>query len=286
MAQLLASTTIKLYQASNSNLVPSFNLILMSPYEFPFGAPIDLHCAGYAAEFPHQKLTLWNMDGYKPLRLRPFPSRAGLLPPLPTTNDFKTLCTRYAQHPRMVYTRSMFTTLLAFGAASFVVVSAVPIDTNSGPSPTSTLTSDSHTPTSTSLSAAAASSTLLDLSGVAPLSQPAGDLLPEASSICTLSVISSQNDFDFLSLAPSTSDNDNGGNGGGQDAQRQPAVNGRTPSSTGLDHPPNHDRGYGSGPTEPYDVPPSSVGKVGWRAFRSPTGNLGRSRSRKFDLTF
>ncbi|KAJ3817048.1 hypothetical protein F5880DRAFT_1618655 [Lentinula raphanica] len=118
--------------------------------------------------------------------------------PTPTTNykRFKTLCIRYAQHPRMVYTRSMFTTLLAFGAASFVVVSAVPIDTNSGPSPTSTLTFDSHTPTSTSLSAAAASSTLLDLSGVAPLSQAAGDLLSEASSICTLSLTSvSQNDL-------------------------------------------------------------------------------------------
>ncbi|KAJ3739355.1 hypothetical protein EV360DRAFT_90487 [Lentinula raphanica] len=56
----------------------------------------------------------------------------------------------------MVYTRPMFTTLLAFGAASFViVVSAIPIDTNSGPSltssaATSTPTSNSHTPTSTS----------------------------------------------------------------------------------------------------------------------------------------
>ncbi|KAJ3970460.1 hypothetical protein EV361DRAFT_869267 [Lentinula raphanica] len=144
----------------------------------------------------------------------------------------------------------MFTMLFAFGAASFVVVSAVPIDTNSGPSPTITLTSDSHTPTSTSLFAAAASSTLLDLSGVAPLSQAAGDLLSEASSICTLSLTSRHQ-------RRSIADNDNGGNGGGQDAQRQPAVNGRTPSSTGLDHPLNHDRGYGSGPTEPYDVPPS-----------------------------
>ncbi|KAJ3816503.1 hypothetical protein F5880DRAFT_1638860, partial [Lentinula raphanica] len=56
----------------------------------------------------------------------------------------------------MVYTRPMFTTLLAFGAASFViVVNAIPIDTNSGPSltssaATSTPTSNSHTPTSTS----------------------------------------------------------------------------------------------------------------------------------------
>ncbi|KAJ3768362.1 hypothetical protein FB446DRAFT_280075 [Lentinula raphanica] len=57
----------------------------------------------------------------------------------------------------MIYTCTMFTTLLAFGAASFVVVvSAIPIDTNSGPSltssaATSTPTSNSHTPgTSTS----------------------------------------------------------------------------------------------------------------------------------------
>ncbi|KAJ3718732.1 hypothetical protein C8R42DRAFT_126201 [Lentinula raphanica] len=70
--------------------------------------------------------------------------------------QFKHLCTLYAQLSTMVYTHSMFTTLLAFGAASFVVVvSAIPIDTNSGPSltssaATSTPTSNSHTPTSTS----------------------------------------------------------------------------------------------------------------------------------------
>ncbi|KAJ3965121.1 hypothetical protein EV361DRAFT_940288 [Lentinula raphanica] len=81
----------------------------------------------------------------------------------------------------MVHTRSMFTTLFAFGAASFVVVSAVPIDMNSGLSPTSTLTSDSHIPTSTSLSAAPPSA-LLDLSEIAP-SQPDRALLPKASFI-------------------------------------------------------------------------------------------------------
>ncbi|KAJ3825717.1 hypothetical protein F5880DRAFT_1610872 [Lentinula raphanica] len=74
----------------------------------------------------------------------------------------------------------MFTTLFAFGAASFVVVSAVPIDMNSGLSPTSTLTSDSHIPTSTSLSAAPPSA-LLDLSEIAP-SQPDRALLPKAIS--------------------------------------------------------------------------------------------------------
>ncbi|KAJ3818815.1 hypothetical protein F5880DRAFT_1188633 [Lentinula raphanica] len=65
----------------------------------------------------------------------------------------------------MVYTRSMITTLLALGAvSSVVVVSAVPIDTNSGPSlvPTSTTMTSGHTPTSTSVSSAAASSAILD----------------------------------------------------------------------------------------------------------------------------
>ncbi|KAJ3718731.1 hypothetical protein C8R42DRAFT_739629 [Lentinula raphanica] len=172
----------------------------------------------------------------------------------------------------MVYTRSMFTTLLVFGAASFVVVSAVPIDTNSGPSPTITLTSDSHTPTSTSLSAAAASSTLLDLSGVAPLSQAAGDLLSEASSICTLSLTSRHQ-------RRAIADNYNGGNGGEQGAHQQPAVNGRTPSPTELDRPlTNHDsrnggqsqdaqpqpaaNGRSPSPTEPYDIPPSVETRV------------------------
>ncbi|KAJ3768361.1 hypothetical protein FB446DRAFT_279920 [Lentinula raphanica] len=151
----------------------------------------------------------------------------------------------------MVYTRSMFTTLLAFGAASFVVVSAVPIDTNSGPSPTSTLTSDSHTPTSTSLSAAAASSTLLDLSEIAPLSQPAGDLLPERHQ------------------RRSIADNHNGGNGGGQ----EPAANGlRPPSLTEHDHPPpNHDRGNGPGQSQDAQPQPAANG-------RSPTSPIDETR--------
>ncbi|KAJ3718178.1 hypothetical protein C8R42DRAFT_675289 [Lentinula raphanica] len=64
----------------------------------------------------------------------------------------------------MVYTRSMITTLLALGAvSSVVVVSAVPIDTNSGPSlVTTSSTTSGHTPTSTSVSNAAASSAILD----------------------------------------------------------------------------------------------------------------------------
>ncbi|KAJ3839900.1 hypothetical protein F5878DRAFT_614936 [Lentinula raphanica] len=105
---------------------------------------------------------------YKPPRLRPLPPRAGLLPLLSTTTDQK-LCalkSRYAQQSeKMVYTRSMITTLLALGAvSSVVVVSAVPIDTNSGPSlvPTSTTMTSGHTPTSTSVSSAAASSAILD----------------------------------------------------------------------------------------------------------------------------
>ncbi|KAJ3757728.1 hypothetical protein EV360DRAFT_70908 [Lentinula raphanica] len=58
----------------------------------------------------------------------------------------------------MVYTRFVFTRLLVFGAAFYVVlVGAVPIDTNLRPSlvesaVTSTPTSNSHTPTPTSLS--------------------------------------------------------------------------------------------------------------------------------------
>ncbi|KAJ3971409.1 hypothetical protein EV361DRAFT_220907 [Lentinula raphanica] len=84
----------------------------------------------------------------------------------------------------MVYTRSMFTALLALGAvSSVVVVSAVPIDTNSGPSlVTTSSTTSAHTPTSTSVSNAAVPKALLDdpssidsdnvLPGVAPLSPP------------------------------------------------------------------------------------------------------------------
>ncbi|KAJ3772490.1 hypothetical protein FB446DRAFT_788662 [Lentinula raphanica] len=75
----------------------------------------------------------------------------------------------------------MFTALLALGAASSVVVSAVPIDTNSGPLlvPTSTTTS-AYIPTSTSVSGAAVPKASLDdpshdsddvLPGVAPLSR-------------------------------------------------------------------------------------------------------------------
>ncbi|KAJ3718177.1 hypothetical protein C8R42DRAFT_723550 [Lentinula raphanica] len=80
----------------------------------------------------------------------------------------------------------MFTALLALGAVSsaVVVVSAVPIDTNSGPSlVTTSSTTSAHTPTSTSVSNAAVPKALLDdptssidsdnvLPGVAPLSPP------------------------------------------------------------------------------------------------------------------
>ncbi|KAJ3718741.1 hypothetical protein C8R42DRAFT_674458 [Lentinula raphanica] len=81
----------------------------------------------------------------------------------------------------MVYSHSIFTTLLAFGAASFVFVRAVPIDMNTGPSllstaSTSTPTSDSYIPTSTSLSAAAPCA-LLSLSRVDPPPQSDGVLL-------------------------------------------------------------------------------------------------------------
>ncbi|KAJ3818813.1 hypothetical protein F5880DRAFT_1597769 [Lentinula raphanica] len=82
----------------------------------------------------------------------------------------------------MVYTRTMFTALLASGAASSIVVSAAPIDMNSGPSLVTTMAS-SRTSTSTSTSIpSAAPSTLfdnainsddvLDPLGPASLSQP------------------------------------------------------------------------------------------------------------------
>ncbi|KAJ3758862.1 hypothetical protein EV360DRAFT_82645 [Lentinula raphanica] len=87
----------------------------------------------------------------------------------------------------MVYTRSMFTALLAIGAASSVIVSAVPIDTNSGPSLVPTTTTSTHIPTSTSPTNAAIPKAPLDdptidfddVPGVAPLSRSSDRVLHE-----------------------------------------------------------------------------------------------------------